>query len=74
MWLVSHTPALEKRLHSVSTKDDTTGVFNRAYFNDRMKAEVTRARRNEHPLSVALIAVDSYDRAVNEGGPDPVIH
>ena len=61
---------LEKRLHSVSVKDDTTGVFNRAYFNDRANAEVTRARRIEHPISVILIAVDSYDRAVHEGGPE----
>lgn len=61
---------LEKRLHSVSTKDDTTGVFNRAYFNERANAEVTRARRNQHPLSVILMAVDSYDHAVNDGGPE----
>lgn len=58
----------EKRLHSVSIKDDLTGVMNRNYFLERASGEVLRARRSQHPLSVLLITVDQHAAAVEHGG------
>ena len=35
--------------------DDETGVYNRHYFMLRLRQEMSRARRNRYPLSIALI-------------------
>lgn len=59
---------VEKRLHSLSIKDDVTGVANRNYFIQRASAEVLRARRSKHPLSVLFIAVDQLPLAIEKGG------
>jgi diguanylate cyclase (GGDEF)-like protein len=61
---------LEKRLHSVNTKDETTDVLNRNHFTEKVAAEVMRARRNHHPLSLLLLAVDSYGPTVAVGGDE----
>ena len=58
----------EKRLHSVSIKDDVTGVVNRNYFIERATGEVLRARRSQRPLSILFISVDQHALAVEKGG------
>jgi len=51
-----------QRLRRLSTSDRLTGLMNRGYFDERMTAEVSRARRYNHPLSVAMIDVDHFKR------------
>jgi diguanylate cyclase (GGDEF)-like protein len=38
--------------------DDETGVYNRRYFLQRLKGEMSRAKRNQYPLSLAVMDVD----------------
>lgn len=38
--------------------DDETGVYNKRYFMQRLKQEMSRAKRNSYPMSLALINVD----------------
>ena len=51
-----------QRLRRLSTSDRLTGLMNRGYFDERMAGEVSRARRYNHPLSVAMIDVDHFKR------------
>lgn len=58
----------EKRLHSLTIKDEVTGVANRNYFIERSSAELIRARRSQHPMSVLFISVDQLPMAIEKGG------
>lgn len=49
-----------QELLRLSTKDPLTGLFNRGYFQERVTAEVSRARRNTQPLTIAMIDVDRF--------------
>jgi len=49
-----------ERLRELSHVDCTTGVFNRRYFELRLTEEITRARRFQRPLSLAVLDVDSF--------------
>src|SRR5262249_32446409 len=59
---------LQNRMHSVSVKDETPEALNRGYFLATVKAEIMRCHALEHPISLLMIAVESYGAAVNEGG------
>ncbi|RLC76074.1 MAG: hypothetical protein DRJ03_20620 [Chloroflexi bacterium] len=41
--------------------DDETGVYNNRYFGQRLGEEMSRAKRNEYPLSLALMNVDQLE-------------
>ena len=41
--------------------DDETGVCNKRYFRQRLGEEISRARRNKYPLSLALMNVDHLE-------------
>lgn len=49
-----------QELLRLSTKDPLTGLFNRGYFHERITAEVSRARRNTKPMTIAMIDVDHF--------------
>lgn len=51
-----------QRLRRLSTSDRLTGLMNRGYFDERMTSEVSRARRYNYPMSVAMIDVDHFKR------------
>jgi diguanylate cyclase (GGDEF)-like protein len=38
--------------------DDETGAHNKRYFSMRLRQEMSRAKRNQYPLSIALMNVD----------------
>ena len=48
-----------------SVRDGLTGVFNRAYFNERYPREIDMAIRSALPLSVLLVDVDHF-KAYND--------
>jgi diguanylate cyclase (GGDEF)-like protein len=53
------------RIAAVNIVDGDTGIHNRYYFVQRLGEELSRAKRNHHPLSLALINVDHLD-AIND--------
>jgi diguanylate cyclase (GGDEF)-like protein len=57
-----------QRLRQLSTSDRLTGLFNRGYFDARFAAELSRARRSGHPLTIAMLDVDHFKRFNDEYG------
>lgn len=51
---------LECELKEMSIKDSLTGLYNQRYFYDRLAAEIERARRQNHPLSLLLFDIDQF--------------
>ena len=49
-----------RELVRLSTRDPLTGLFNRAHFHERITGEVSRARRNGLPLTIAMVDVDHF--------------
>ena len=54
------TPA-RSMAETVSMFDEQIGVFNKDYFMMRLGDEMVRAKRNQYPLSVALMRVDNLE-------------
>lgn len=48
-----------KRLKELSITDELTGLYNWRYFNERLAIEVARNKRQNHPLSLIFLDVDS---------------
>jgi diguanylate cyclase (GGDEF)-like protein len=57
--------ALLEMLSQKAQIDGLSGLFNRSYFDDRLKEEYDRAIRHGHPLSIALIDLDHF-KSVND--------
>jgi diguanylate cyclase (GGDEF)-like protein len=51
-----------ERLRWLAAKDPLTLLMNRGTFDERMQAEVARAVRHRHPLSVAMIDIDHFKK------------
>lgn len=51
-----------QRLRRQSWSDRLTGLPNRAYLDERMQAELSRARRYSEPVALAMIDVDHFKR------------
>lgn len=60
----------EKRLQVLATTDPLTGVLNRRSFMDKLRYEVTRARRYRQTLSFLLIDVDDFKKFNDSYGHD----
>ena len=54
-----------EELRVLSTHDTLTGLYNRAYFTERLREELIRAERYQHPVTVAIIDLDLF-KAVND--------
>jgi len=54
-----------KRLEGLSRKDGLTGLYNRREFDERLAAELIRARRYNHPVSLLLFDLDRF-KLVND--------
>lgn len=50
------------RLELLTRTDDLTGVANRRAFDERLSAEVLRAHRMSHPLSILMLDLDDFKR------------
>ncbi len=51
---------LENELKEMSIKDSLTCLYNQRCFYDRLEAEIERATRQGHPLSLLLFDVDQF--------------
>ena len=56
------------RLAVVAAQDPLTGVYNRGYFNDLIKREVSRVGRSGGSLSVVLLDVDHFKQVNDKYG------
>ena len=54
-------------LRALSSTDSLTGLANLRYFQERLRDELARARRQDGPLSVLLVDVDGL-KAINDAG------
>ena len=55
---------IEKRIRDelakLSITDNLTGLFNQRHFHNKLKEEVNRANRQNHPLSLILLDLDRF--------------
>jgi diguanylate cyclase (GGDEF)-like protein len=57
----SSVPAIDRaRLARLAVTDDLTLAYNARYLEPRLVEEIARARRHEHPLSVAMLDLDHF--------------
>ena len=49
-------------LTRAATVDSVTGLFNRRYFEDRLQAELHRARRQQQSLALIIVDIDDFKR------------
>lgn len=56
------------RLCTVSMEDGLTGLFNRRYFDHRLRQELHRATRDRRPLSVMIIDADHFKQVNDKYG------
>jgi two-component system cell cycle response regulator len=55
----------QRDLFLAATRDPLTGVFNRRYFEERLRVELARARRATSPLTLLLLDVDDL-KGIND--------
>jgi len=52
----------EAHYRQLSITDNLTGLFNSRHFYDRLKTEIGRAIRYDHPLSLMMMDVDNFKK------------
>lgn len=57
-----------KNLYESAVKDGLTGLYNRRYFDERLRSELTFARRHEAPLALLLIDIDNFKNINDQRG------
>jgi diguanylate cyclase (GGDEF)-like protein len=57
-FLAAYLQAPPENVTNLGILDDETGTYDKRYFVSRLHQELSRARRNHYPLSLALINVD----------------
>jgi diguanylate cyclase (GGDEF)-like protein/PAS domain S-box-containing protein len=65
---ISDLKRVEEELRTLSITDSLTGIHNRRYFQDRMKAELLRHSRTSGALSVIMLDVDHFKRINDQHG------
>ncbi len=53
---------LRHTLKQLSVRDGLTNLYNRRYFDHKLKEEVARARRQKYPLYLLLVDVDKFKK------------
>lgn len=56
---------VEEELRALSVTDALTGIYNRRYFQERLQAELERARRDGASLALIMLDVDHF-KSVND--------
>ena len=64
---ISNTAAWDRLARQAST-DPLTGLPNRRAFNERLSAEIARAKRHDRNLSIVLLDLDHFKRINDEHG------
>lgn len=61
---------LEEKLRAQAMTDPLTGVFNRRYLQAQATIEMSRARRQNHPIALIAIDIDHFKHINDEYGHD----
>ncbi|KJK19345.1 diguanylate cyclase [Pseudomonas sp. NPDC087612] len=59
---ISDLKRVEEELRALSVTDSLTGIHNRRYFQERLKAELERAQRDSQDLAVIMLDIDHFKR------------
>jgi diguanylate cyclase (GGDEF)-like protein/PAS domain S-box-containing protein len=65
---ISDLKRVEEELRGLSVTDVLTGVYNRRFFQERLKAELSRAQRHGGALSVIMLDIDHFKRINDQFG------
>lgn len=65
---ISDLKRVEEELRALSITDSLTGIHNRRYFQDRLKAEIIRVKRASGALSVIMLDIDHFKRINDQHG------
>ncbi|QBF27699.1 diguanylate cyclase [Pseudomonas tructae] len=57
---ISDLKRVEEELRALSVTDALTGIHNRRYFQERLKAELERAQRDNQDLAVIMMDIDHF--------------
>jgi diguanylate cyclase len=57
---VTETATYQRSLHEKNIRDGLTGIFNRRYFEDRLREEFKRCSRGAQPLSLIMVDIDFF--------------
>lgn len=62
--------SLREQLHTLSTRDPLTGVFNRRFMEETLLREISQSRRSKRPLGVIMLDIDHFKRFNDTYGHD----
>lgn len=65
---ISDLKRVEEELRALSITDSLTGIHNRRYFQDRLKAEMLRLNRTKGTLSLIMLDIDHFKRINDQHG------
>ena len=65
---ISDLKRVEEELRALSITDSLTGIHNRRYFQDRLKAEMVRLNRTSGALSLIMLDIDHFKRVNDQYG------
>ncbi len=65
---ISERKRHEEELKRLATQDPLTGLANHRVFHERLHAEIARARRQDLPLSVAILDLDHFKQVNDRHG------
>ncbi|UVJ42610.1 diguanylate cyclase [Pseudomonas sp. LS1212] len=65
---ISDLKRVEEELRALSVTDALTGIHNRRYFQERLKAELERAQRDHLDLAVIMLDIDHFKRINDQYG------
>jgi len=57
---LSQITALQENLRELSIHDSLTGLYNRRYLDETTERELSRAKRENYPVSVMMIDIDHF--------------
>jgi diguanylate cyclase (GGDEF)-like protein len=65
---ITEAKRVEEELRVLSITDSLTGIYNRRYFQERLKSEVARAAREGLSLSVIMLDIDHFKQINDQHG------
>lgn len=65
---ISDLKRVEEELRALSITDSLTGIHNRRYFQDRLRAEMVKLNRTSGALSVIMLDIDHFKRINDRHG------
>ncbi|MCM8764565.1 MAG: GGDEF domain-containing protein [Candidatus Omnitrophica bacterium] len=65
---IFESAVLHQRIVLASITDSLTGLYNKRYFQQRIKEEISKARRNYFPVSVIISDLDNFKYYVDKYG------